>query len=216
MSGIATWLWVLIGGLILAIVGTLLGMRRHHSRRIRELEEKLLELGRQIAAAREPAPAVELPEKLAAVLPPEVAHPAPAEPGKVTVEFTHRVQDLLERKTVELLEYQALTKHAVLHIQQHLDENLSAADLAEAVHTSLRTLQRALKETLDCSPSEILWAVKMHEAKQLLKLGGLNVSEAGYRVGFENPDHFSRRFKAYYGVPPSTIRQWRAEQDGAA
>jgi AraC-like DNA-binding protein len=122
------------------------------------------------------------------------------------------VEGLLDKATEELQEYQAMTKHAVQYIRDHLQESLSVSAMASAVHASTRTLQRALKETLNCSPTEILLAVKMHEAKRLLGKGSMNVSETAYRLGFENADHFSRRFKSYYGVPPSAFVRAAREQ----
>ena len=77
------------------------------------------------------------------------------------------------------------------------------------VHVSPRTLQRGIKDALHRSPRELILAVKMKEARRLLETGALRVSEVAYRVGFDNPDHFSRRFKAYHGVPPSALSRSR-------
>ena len=44
----------------------------------------------------------------------------------------------------------------------------------------------------------------MHEARKLLESGALRVSEVAYKIGFETPYPFSRRFKTHYRVPPST------------
>jgi AraC-like DNA-binding protein len=92
---------------------------------------------------------------------------------------------------------------AVAHIRGHLGENISVAGQAHDLAVSPRTLQRSLQESLNCSPSELILAAKMQVARELLVRGGLRVGEVADRVGFENPYHFSRRFKAYYGVPPS-------------
>jgi AraC-like DNA-binding protein len=43
---------------------------------------------------------------------------------------------------------------------------------------------------------------RMQEAGFLLKHAGYSVSEAGYRLGFNNLSHFSRLFEKYYGITP--------------
>jgi AraC-like DNA-binding protein len=41
----------------------------------------------------------------------------------------------------------------------------------------------------------------------LLANVGRTVSEAAFESGFENPSHFSRCFRQYFGVGPASIRQ---------
>lgn len=116
-----------------------------------------------------------------------------------------RIVWALEGRSVDEDTPEGLARRALEHVHTHLDQTIPVAGLARAVFVSPRTLQRGLKEALGCSPREFILAVKMQEARQLLEGGTLRVSEVAYRVGFENPDHFSRRFKSYYRVPPSAM-----------
>lgn len=113
-------------------------------------------------------------------------------------------------------EWQALAEMTLAYVKLHVSENLSVADLAQALHMSSRTLQRGLKRALGCTPRELILAVRMTEAKQLLKTGVHRVGDVGYQVGFEDPAHFSRRFKAYFRCTPSDFaQQYRdAARDG--
>ena len=104
-------------------------------------------------------------------------------------------------------EWRALAEMALAYIKLHVSENVSVADLATALHMSSRTLQRGLKRSLNCTPRQLLLAVRMTEAKQLLKTGVHRVGDVGYQVGFEDPAHFSRRFKAYFQCTPSDFAQ---------
>lgn len=122
-----------------------------------------------------------------------------------TGELTNKIISTLDAIDRQETEAQSVTKRTLLHIKTNLKENISVSKLASKIFVSPRTLQRSLKEELGASPSEIVLAVKMHEAKKLLRRGKLMVSEVGYEVGFENPNHFSRRFKQHYGIAPSTI-----------
>lgn len=46
---------------------------------------------------------------------------------------------------------------------------------------------------------------RMKEAKRLLELGSVNVSEAAQMVGYTNMSHFSALFRKTYGINPSTF-----------
>lgn len=95
---------------------------------------------------------------------------------------------------------------ATCYVYDNLDQPLSPADLAGGLNISLRTLQRGLSTSLGCSPRELILAIKMREAKRHLIDDGARVQEAARAVGFDDPFHFSRRFKAYYGVSPTEMQ----------
>ncbi len=98
-----------------------------------------------------------------------------------------------------------LAERVRAYLRANLDASISVSELAAAVFVSSRTLQRALKRVLGHSPKAEILAVKMEESRRLLTSGALRVSEVAYRVGFVSPDHFSRRFKNYHGVTPSSV-----------
>lgn len=95
---------------------------------------------------------------------------------------------------------------AVALVRERIGEVLGPADLASEIHVSLRTLQRSLAAELGCTPRELILGVKMHAARKLLASGRVRVGEAASRVGFDDAAHFSRRYKAYFGHPPSADR----------
>jgi AraC-like DNA-binding protein len=43
----------------------------------------------------------------------------------------------------------------------------------------------------------------LQEARRLLLAGETDVARAGYRVGYEDPSHFSREYKRLFGKPPT-------------
>ena len=108
---------------------------------------------------------------------------------------------------------QLLELRAVRIVRARLAEALTPVRLASELYVSLRTLQRGLAQALGCTPGELILAVKMREARHLLQQGTWQVQEVALRVGYENPSHFSRRFKAYFGVSPALLL---SERVGAA
>lgn len=102
---------------------------------------------------------------------------------------------------------QSLADQAIFCVQRHLNENVTPNQIAAELFVSLRTLERGLGVALDCTPSQLILAMKMREARRLLKSGECRVADVADRLGFANPFHFSRRFKSFYRVSPSELRQ---------
>ena len=123
--------------------------------------------------------------------------------GDVLAGFTSHVRRLVQAPGGEA---ESLADQTILCIYRHLEENVAPAQIAEELFVSLRTLERGLAVALDCTPRQLIGAIKMREARRLLHGGGHRVGEVAYRLGFSDPFHFSRRFKAFYGVAPSQIR----------
>ena len=63
-------------------------------------------------------------------------------------------------------------------------------------------LHRKLKALTDRSPGEFLRKFRLERAKQLLSVEGTQVSEACFKVGFNNVSHFSKSFREFTGVTP--------------
>ena len=79
--------------------------------------------------------------------------------------------------------------------------------LASELGISQRHLIRRIKETLGISPSGFIRLMRLERANQLLAADAGNVSEIAYKVGYNDPKHFSRVFKQVYGVLPSRVRE---------
>lgn len=102
---------------------------------------------------------------------------------------------------------QSLADQAIFCVHRHLNENVTPNQISDELFVSLRTLERGLGVALDCTPSQLILAMKMREARRLLESGECRVAEVADRLGFANAFHFSRRFKSFYRVTPSELRQ---------
>jgi AraC-like DNA-binding protein len=98
-----------------------------------------------------------------------------------------------------------LIDRAIFVIHENLADNLAPKELAEHLNVSLRTLQRYLATSLDCTPRELIMSLKMREAKRLLRAGKHNVTEAAMELGFSSSSHFSSRFKTFYKKSPIDV-----------
>ena len=80
---------------------------------------------------------------------------------------------------------------------------------AEAAGTSVRTLQRALRE-FGLSYSALMERERNLKARSLLANTNAKIIEVAYELGYQNPAHFSRAFRRTTGLSP---REFRASNE---
>jgi len=91
------------------------------------------------------------------------------------------------------------------YVLTHVDRPVQAEELAREMAVSLRQLQRIFREHLDSTPITFIVLIKLEKAATLLKEGNTTIAEAAYQVGFNDPAYFSRVFKKYFNITPSTF-----------
>jgi len=96
-------------------------------------------------------------------------------------------------------------------LEENLGEPLTLSELARAAGVSKGHLILLVRRHWQTTPMEYLWQQRLARAAQLLRETGLSISEVAGRPGFDNPFHFSRRFKQRFDAPPRAWRdsQWR-------
>jgi len=98
-------------------------------------------------------------------------------------------------------------KRVLEYIAENLgDEGLGLSDLAALAGMSPHYFAELFKRSTGSPPHRFVLQRRIERAKELLLDRTLSVLEAGLRVGFPNPSHFSRTFHRYVGVTPSTFR----------
>ncbi|MGW6798351.1 helix-turn-helix domain-containing protein [Streptomyces sp. NPDC055039] len=103
----------------------------------------------------------------------------------------------------------ALRTRINTYIEQHLaDPDLTPQTIADAHHISLRHLQQLLAED-DTSPAAWLRHRRLERCRFDLadpRLYARPIRAVAARWGFTDPAHFSRLFRAAYGIPPRDYR----------
>ena len=84
-----------------------------------------------------------------------------------------------------------------------IDPAFNAADFSTAIHMSRMQLHRKLKALTGLSTTEFIRSQRLKLATQMLKKPGINISEVGYSVGFNNHAYFSKCFREVYHCTPS-------------
>jgi AraC-like DNA-binding protein len=78
--------------------------------------------------------------------------------------------------------------------------------ISQMLHMSARTLQRRLQES-GSSFQRVLDEARHQMARYYLSNSVLELNEAAYLLGFEDPNSFGRAFRVWEGVPPSDWRE---------
>ena len=98
-------------------------------------------------------------------------------------------------------------KKAMLFIDQFYTEPLTLDTLSKKSGMSRFHFSRIFKKVTGYSFKAYLNRKRIAAAKKLMCEQAMNVSEACFRVGYNDVSYFSRTFKAIEGVPPSMFRK---------
>lgn len=121
-------------------------------------------------------------------------------------ELGHRLRDLA---TVDHRSHRIA--RAVHLLRQRYLSPLSIDSLASEVHMSTSSLHRQFKSVTTMSPLQFQKQLRLHEARRLMLVEGLEATSAAHRVGYESPSQFNREYKRLFGAPPrSEVERIRA------
>lgn len=98
-------------------------------------------------------------------------------------------------------------RRATEQIGREVTRHWSSATLAREAGLSASRLTMLFRVQLGQSPVAYAERMRMEHAARLIQDAGLSVKEAADAVGYEDPYHFSRRFSARMGRPPSRFRR---------
>lgn len=113
---------------------------------------------------------------------------------------------LVCKKSDSSLKRNDVLKTAVTYIREHLSEPITMDTLTQLTGLSERTLLRRFKRAYGRSVIDTILLLRCTEAKGMLAKGA-SVTEAAQACGFDNMSYFTRAFKRYYHLTPSSYLQ---------
>ncbi|MFJ4658929.1 GlxA family transcriptional regulator [Nocardia sp. NPDC088792] len=91
-------------------------------------------------------------------------------------------------------------------IEDHLDDDLTLAEMAARAGMSERTFSRRFREQLGTTPLQWLLRARVRRAQHLLENTDHSVDRVAALAGFGSPTAFRDRFKRIAGVSPNRYR----------
>lgn len=95
------------------------------------------------------------------------------------------------------------------YIREHLNEELSRADISARVFLTPDYLSHIFKEKTGMSLTDFIAAERMGEAKKLLRTTNLPIRDVSLEVGYPSIPYFSKLFKRFTGKTPLEYRKQR-------
>jgi len=121
-----------------------------------------------------------------------------------------RYYDLME--VVKNNTYPKILKLAIKFITEQFDKPIQLSSVAKECNVSASYLSRLFTEHMNKKFIDYVNQYRIDRAISLLKEEQVTIKEASFRVGYQDPNYFSRIFRKYMGVSPSSIeRRFRNE-----
>ncbi|WP_370480306.1 helix-turn-helix domain-containing protein [Tamlana flava] len=95
-------------------------------------------------------------------------------------------------------------------------EQFGVVELSSKSGYSRSQLYRKIKLITGKSISDFIRDIRLEESLKLLINEVANISEIGYKVGFNSPNYFSRAFNKKYGHAPTEIKEMVAKEGKVA
>ena len=100
-------------------------------------------------------------------------------------------------------------RRVIDYMHEHLDAELSLADLAKLCQLSQSHFSRAFRDATGMPAHRYLLRLRLDHAKELLERTDTPVIDIALECGFAQPSHFSTMFRTHIGVCP---RAWRTSR----
>ena len=108
-----------------------------------------------------------------------------------------------------------MTHHQMLYlnnyINEHVSRSISTEELADLLRIPTYRFSRSFRQAFGKSPHFFVTGIRMENAKKKLSEGDSSILQVALSVGYENPSHFTRVFKKFYGLAPSDFQKSQEE-----
>lgn len=137
----------------------------------------------------------------------------------IQIEKTTTIQQLADLQTVMLREYceavrkyslkdfSFLVRKAIEYIRFHLEQELTLETICTAIHCSTYELSRKFKKETGQSLTDYINTLRIYEAISIMENQNLSITDIAYMVGFNDVNYFTKVFKRWKGMTPSSYRK---------
>lgn len=98
-------------------------------------------------------------------------------------------------------------RHAVELMSQHLEEPLSALEIAWRVGLSLRQVERLFLRHLNTTPGRYYMSVRLERARELLRHTNAPILDVALSTGFTSHSYFAQSYRSHFRCSPSEERR---------
>ncbi|MDE5777825.1 MAG: AraC family transcriptional regulator [Lachnospiraceae bacterium] len=100
-----------------------------------------------------------------------------------------------------------LIQQAICHMEEHICENISYAEVAKSVHMSSYNFHRTFSFITGMTANEYIRKRRLTLAAMELQTTDISVIDVAYKYGYESPESFSKAFSRFHGSTPKQAKQ---------
>ena len=105
-----------------------------------------------------------------------------------------------------------IARDACDYINEKFCTDCSLKAIAEALHVSPNYLHTVFRQSVGCTPFELVTERRIEKAKKLIAAGEQTMAQIALETGFCSQSHFNKVFKEQTGYTPSVYRNLLLEQ----
>ncbi|MGL4572434.1 MAG: response regulator transcription factor [Clostridium sp.] len=117
------------------------------------------------------------------------------------------IEELINIMSNTSVKYSPVVQQIVNNVNDKYYEELSLKTLAQQYNINSSYLGQIFTKEVGVSFSEYLNKTKNMKAKDLILETNMKINDIAKEVGYTDTSYFYRKFKKYYGVCPSTLRE---------
>lgn len=131
--------------------------------------------------------------------------------AKVSEQFVlGRIRSQSDHQRMEIAARYGLHNRKAIQVvklmREHIEDPLSADQLATSISVTRRQLERLFSTHLRDTPSRFYLNVRLDRARELLRQTGMAVTTVGIACGFDSPTYFSRAYRLRFSLSPKADR----------
>jgi two-component system response regulator YesN len=111
-------------------------------------------------------------------------------------------------------ELNGLISKAIEYINGNYHKNISLDDVAKEINMSYHYFSKFFKDSIGKNFVDYLTELRIDKAKEFLKDTTISIKEVCYKIGYSDPNYFSKIFKKVTGMTPTEFRTSRVYQEG--
>lgn len=111
------------------------------------------------------------------------------------------------------MELNGLISKAIEYINENYHKNISLDDVAKEINMSYHYFSKFFKNSIGKNFVDYLIELRIEKSKEILKDPNISIKEACYKIGYSDPNYFSKIFKKITGMTPTDYRMKSVSQE---
>jgi len=100
-----------------------------------------------------------------------------------------------------------LLRRIAEYVEENMAQHIPLKPLADIAHLSIDHFVRTFSAATGKTPHQYVLERRLERAALLLRRDATSLADIAHACGFRNASHFSVRFSAHFGMPPSQYRR---------